>query len=105
MDLFSGFSNKQEQFVSDTFSNVFQTFVTDTLSRNNLIRTGKNQGGNLSQAQIYQGQTPVVQNIIPNNNGSLMNSLGGGMLGMSSTTTWVIIGGVIVVAGILLFKK
>lgn len=104
MDLFN-MNNSNEKFLSDTFSNVFQTFVTDTLERNNLISTGKNAGGNLSQAQIAQGQRPVVQNVIQPTNSSGFNSMSGGMLGMSPTMTWVLVGGVVVVVGILLLKK
>lgn len=103
---FGEIGNSQEDFLAGTFSNVFQTFVTDTLSRNNLITTGQNPGGNLSQAQIAAGQRPVEQTIIGGSgNGSVMNSLGGGMLGMSSTMTWVLVGGVVLVGAIFLFKK
>lgn len=102
---FGEIGNKNEDFLSNTFSNVFQTFVTDTLSRNNLITTGQNPGGNLSQAQIQAGQRPVEQTIIPSANGSVMNSLGGGMLGMSSTMTWVAVGGVVLLVGIYLLRK
>lgn len=102
---FGEIGNQQEDFLANTFSNVFQTFVTDTLSRNNLITTGPNPGGNLSQAQIAAGQRPVEQTVLPSANGSVMNSLGGGMLGMSSTMTWVLIGGVVLVGAIVLFKK
>ena len=105
MDLFGSVSSNQEQFLSNTFSNVFQTFVTDTLSRNNLISTGPNPGGNLSQAQIAAGQRPVEQTIMPSANGSVMNSLGGGMLGMSGTMTWVIVGGVVLLAGVYFLRK
>jgi len=103
---FGDIGSKNEDFLSNTFSNVFQTFVSDTLSRNGLITTGQNPGGNLSQAQIQAGQRPVEQTIIAGNgNGSTMNSLGGGMLGMSSTMTWVAVGGVVLLVGIYLLKK
>jgi len=105
MDLFGNVSSSQEQFLSNTFSNVFQTFVTDTLSRNNLITVGQNAGGNLSQAQIQAGQRPVEQTIMPSANGSVMNSLSGGMMGMSPTMTWAIVGGAILVVAILIYKK
>ena len=104
MDLFNT-NNSNEKFINDTFSNVFQTFVTNTLERNNLITTGPNAGGNLSQAQIAQGQKPVVQNVVQPTNSSGFNSMSGGMLGMSSTMTWVLIGGAVVVVGFLLLKK
>lgn len=100
MNLFDDFSNSQTDFFSSTLSNVFQTFATDTLQRNGLIRTGTPPMGN-----PLPNQTGAPTPVYTANTSGLERSTGFGMFGMEKTTTMMAIGGVALIVIVLLMKR
>lgn len=100
MNLFDDFSNSQSDFLTSTFSNVFQTFATDTLQRNGLISKGPAPMGNPLPNQSGAPAPAYVANT-----SGLQRSQGFGVMGMDSTTTMMLIGGIVVIGLVLFLKK
>lgn len=100
MNLFNDFANNQSDFINSTLSNVFQTFATDTLQRNGLIKTGQAPMGNPAPGQ-YGAPTPAP---VANQSG-LERSMGFGGFGGTDNNTMLIIGGIVAVGLIIYLVK
>jgi hypothetical protein len=100
MNLFDDFSNDQSDFLSSTFSNVFQSFATDTLQRNGLIRNGTPPVGNPVAGQVGS-PAPVYTAATA----GLNRSKGFGIMGLDTTTSWLLVGGVVLIIGIVVLKR
>lgn len=100
MNLFDDFSNSQSDFVESAFSNVFQTFATDTLQRNGLIRSGTPANGN-----PLPNQSGVPTPVYAANTSGLDRSKGWGFMGLDSKTSILLIGGVAVIAVVIFMRR
>lgn len=100
MNLFDDFSNSQSDFISSTFSNVFQNFATDTLQRNGLISRGPAPMGNPAPNQMGAPAPAYAANTQ-----GLDRSSGFGIMGLDSTTSMLVLGGVALVVILLVMKK
>lgn len=100
MDLFNDFGNQNKDFFQTTLSNVFQTFATDTLQRNGLIKTGPTPMGNPTAGQ-YGAPPPAPAA----NTSGLNRSMGFGGFGGMDNTTMMIAGGLILVVVLVVTLK
>jgi len=101
MNLFDDFTNSNSDFLQSTLSNVFQTFATDTLQRNGLIKSGNPANGNPGPGQVGV-PTPVYA---ASTSGLERSSGFGGIAGMDSTTTMLVLGGVAIIVLVFVLKK
>jgi hypothetical protein len=95
---------EQENPMMNFFTNIGEYFVDQALEKTQLIITGQNQGGNLSQKQLDQGMRPVDPSIVQTNPfaSQMLNSIGLGV-GGNGQSNMIMIGGAILLVGGLIF--
>lgn len=89
--------------IMDMFTNIGEYFVDQALHKTQLVITGQNAGGNLSQKQIEDGMRPANPSIIQTNPyaSQVLNSIGLGAGFNGNGNNILLIGGAVLVVGLI----